>query len=326
MNYNNIYKNFFYLILFIVCLLAYAEETSSSIQVKVSTDWQGDTKDIAHGELEMTLSTDQKSYFPGEPIILVIALHNRGDKVLRLGVTKPWICDYEITVFDPKRKGKTIPKEVFGAEADIVVPSHEPTPVPMTRWLQQFRAYGSKSFEINPKEKSLFFFPLHLAFDMTCPEGAYTVKVKYKPCHFAIPSFTLEGTTTVEIKSKYWYEMSSVDMTAEYMIRMFGQRKATHFLCAEAEALLASLEQKKEGELEDSAAYRRLILLLRTVMIATGRKAPYEKIKSGLYDAEKHFRPDEVREMLGQIRKSIRYMEGVEEEKKEADEDDGEDE
>ena len=324
MNYNHNYL--FYLILCIICIKAYAEEDQPSIQPKAFMDWQGFTKDIAPGELEMTLSTDQKSYFPGEPVFLVIALRNRGDRTLRLGVTKPWICDYEITVLDPKRKGKTIPKEVLGAEADIVVSGHEPTPVPMTRWLQGNSGYGSKSFEIKPKERSLFFFPLHLAFDMTSPEGVYTVKVKYKPCHFAIPSFTLEGTTTVEIKSKYWYEMSSVDMTAEYMIRMFGQRKATHFLCAEAEALLASLEQKKEGELEDSAAYRRLILLLRTVMIATGRKAPYEKIKSGLYDAEKHFRPDEVREMLGQIRKSIRYMEGVEEEKKEADEDDGEDE
>lgn len=325
MNYNNIYKNFFYLILFIVCLLAYAEETSSSIQVKVSTDWQGDTKDIAHGELEMTLSTDQKSYFPGEPIILVIALHNRGDKVLRLGVTKPWICDYEITVFDPKRKGKTIPKEVFGAEADIVVPSHEPTPVPMTRWLQQFRAYGSKSFEINPKEKSLFFFPLHLAFDMTCPEGAYTVKVKYKPCHFAIPSFMLEGTTSVTIRSLYDFHMNSNYATAEYMIRMCGRRKTTHFLCAEAEALLASLEQAKEGELEDSAAYRRLILLLRTVMHADGRFSHSERVKFGLFDDEKHFTPEEVRELLKKIRHHIPSLEGVEEEK-EADEDDGEDE
>ena len=80
---------------------------------------------ISPDDIEMTIETDKRSYFPNEPIVLAITLRNKTGRQLDFMHDANRLHTCEITVLDPYREEKHIE---FGKDKanGFTIPEHEP--------------------------------------------------------------------------------------------------------------------------------------------------------------------------------------------------------
>ncbi len=175
--------------------------------------------------------------------------------------------NYELTVLDPAREKKVIPKDDFIKE-DHVIPEHKPSPVPKTEYYKHLLQTSTESFKetiIQPRQKIITNIQLNALFDLSCPCGLYTIIVKSNIRQNDQVAFEQEKTTNFTI-----FEIDGCKIYPEYiasqnLCTIFGKMKAYQILSKEAEALLTEMEKSTNGQIEKSKDYRRLMMLLRSL-------------------------------------------------------------
>lgn len=257
----NTFTKKLFLLAFVTCVMVYADD---KVHPSTLPKYKFPPPTVRPEDIYMTVSSEQEQYARGEPVTIKIALCNKTDKELVIDS----FPNMELTVLDPWRKERIIPKTLTVPKEDIIVPEHKPAPVPKTKYMLQNTVWISgRRIHIPSKGKSISRVALNLSFDMTEPPGIYTVIVKCSISQNMQLAFTLEQTIKVEVLHDS--VSSSIDLTADYMLRMFGGKKTVDLLCTEAKTLIALLEQKDAREQAKSPDYQRLMMILQ----ATDRAA-----------------------------------------------------
>ena len=220
------------------------------------------------GGLELDLACDKENYIWMEPITLSIVLRNTSDKPISIMYDRqnPF-RNYEITVLDPARAKKVIPKDDFIKE-DHIIPEHKPSPLPKTEYYKYLLQTSTENFKetiIQPRQKVIANIQLNALFDLSYPSGSYTIIVQSKIRQNNQVSFELEKTLSFTIKKSYDYESYPENIASQNLCAIFGKTRAYQILSKEAEALLTKMEKSTNGQIEKSKDYRRLMMLLRSL-------------------------------------------------------------
>ena len=219
---------------------------------------------ISPDDIEMTIETDKRSYFPNEPIVLAITLRNKTGRQLDFMHDANRLHTCEITVLDPYREEKHIE---FGKDKanGFTIPEHEPTPVPKTKYGDpSVHARGSlRPNWIPPHGRDIFSVSLSRMFDLSYPSGIYTVKVRYDNHYGIKPNHVFEQTTTFKIRDAS--SLSSMALMGENLSWIIGKTRAIDLLSSEAEAIMDRLETLEDSGRRDDPDYSRLMAILESL-------------------------------------------------------------
>ena len=222
---------------------------------------------VKPGHLELIAVTDKRQYLLGEPVTLTIAVKNNTDKDLKLDYPIGFFGSTAIAVFKPSDSKQTAGTDGKKPETTTERAKDRGNTV-----------YGAGDrYEVPAKGMLSFCCILSNWYDLTWPNGKYTVKIKHMIKQNLQFVFTMDAALSFEILPR----IANTDaIAAEDMTSVFGRERAMEILGKEAESILAKIEGDGVTDIGKSPENGRLMMILRTIDEGTTHLGADHKLKS----------------------------------------------
>ncbi len=250
----------------------------------------GEAEAIAKDDLDVVLATDKASYYRGEPVMLLLKLVNKTDRELVMSRQDSLLScisliggPYRVWEEAKDEHGNTLyevvtlagdPTEHKVAKSVYVTNEYDGFNVPRTMYgkaLLERPWDGVTEIRLPPHGEHTWMIPLNALFDLNCPMGWMTekqapflVELDYPVWKDSpqTPWFTVKRVATFVVHRPNLSSSRAVDDSLE---RVFGKARAVDLLCDEAEAILRTMREQPEEQDEESAEYRRLMVILESL-------------------------------------------------------------
>ena len=236
---------------------------------------------ISENDLRVEITTDKKVYRVGEPVMVLLKLTNLTDHRLWMARSASSTSGLSncFNVFVQKctvgKEGKNTDEDAVGRSRALPEEARE-IKVPRTAFgdMEAFGPLsGFRNFSIPAHGESISAFQANTYYDLIPPRfffqakepAVYRIECLYDVRHesnFYIAEFTARATTTFEVISEFATPSQILGGSLE---DVFGRSKAIDLLCAEASGILEMLRDQPEMQDENSAEYRRLMMILESL-------------------------------------------------------------
>ena len=207
---------------------------------------------VKPGHLELIAATDKRQYLLGEPVTLTIAVKNNTDKDLKLDYPIGFFGATAITVFKPSYS-----KQTEGADG-----KKPETTTEKAKDRGRILHEAGDRYEVPAKGMLSFSCILSNWYDLTWPNGKYTVKINHNIKQNLQFVFAMDAALSFEILPR----IANTDaIAAEDMTIVFGRERAMEMLGREAESILAKMEADGVSDIGKSPEHGRLMMILRTI-------------------------------------------------------------
>ena len=230
------------------------------------------------GELEMTVTTDRKSYLCGEPISLYVNIKNKTDRIVEINADRKRVFfGKEIEIIG--RKITSNEDVLLERQKNASYDGRTSFKVPETALKKNDSGVGSGTIlALLPGKVHTLVIPIHEYYDLSLPDVRYNVKLKMSIVENLQYVFSLVETTEFEIQRKAF--SSSAVMMAHYMRCLFSQERAMEILGKEAESILMRMEADGVSDIRKSPEHGRLMMILRTIDEGSTHLGAERRLKS----------------------------------------------